>query len=199
MMTTHEAAFDGGPGVVMIAGTGSLAYGRNAGGEMVRAGGWGFQISDEGSGHWIGRAALSAALREMDESGTSALLDQIQRTWRVDSLEALVPMANASPGPNFAELTPIVVNASEAGDMTARAVLTRAGSELAAIAGIVIRRLFSEGESIPVAMSGGVFRHCALVRQVFYNTVKGEFPDAVVGATVVEPVRGALQIARRGS
>ena len=198
MMTTLEAAFVGGPGVVVIAGTGSLAFGKNAGGDMARAGGWGFAISDEGSGHWIGRAALSASLREMDESGTSSLLDRIQKAWRVD-VDALVPMANASPGPNFAELMPLVVSASEAGDMTARTVLTRAGSELATIAGIVIRKLFPEGGAVPVAMSGGVFRHCALVRQVFYNTVKTEFSDAVVGATVVEPVRGALEIARRGS
>jgi N-acetylglucosamine kinase-like BadF-type ATPase len=198
MMTTLEAAFNGGPGVVVIAGTGSLAFGRNADGEMARAGGWGFAISDEGSGHWIGRAAVSASLREMDESGSSSLLERIQKAWRVD-VDALVPMANASPGPNFAELMPVVVSASESGDMNARTVLTRAGSELAAIAAIVIRKLFPAGESIPVAMSGGVFRHCALVRQVFYNTVKTEFAEAVVGATVIEPVRGALEIARRGS
>ncbi len=57
-----EAAFGSGPGVIVIAGTGSIAYGRNRDGQTARAGGWGFAISDEGSGHWIGRAAVAAAL-----------------------------------------------------------------------------------------------------------------------------------------
>jgi glucosamine kinase len=57
-----EAAFGGGPGVIVIAGTGSIAYGRNREGQTARAGGWGFAISDEGSGHWIGRTAVAAAI-----------------------------------------------------------------------------------------------------------------------------------------
>src|SRR3984957_9949142 len=61
-----EAAFDTGPGVIVIAGTGSIAYGRNHAGRTARAGGWGFAIGDEGSAHWIGRAAVSAVLRAAD-------------------------------------------------------------------------------------------------------------------------------------
>src|SRR5208282_983876 len=57
-----EAAFGAGPGVIAIAGTGSIVYGRDAAGHTARAGGWGFAISDEGSGHWIGRRAISAIL-----------------------------------------------------------------------------------------------------------------------------------------
>ena len=55
MLIALEAAFDSGPGVIVIAGTGSIAYGRNRQGTTVRAGGWGFAIGDEGSAHWIGR------------------------------------------------------------------------------------------------------------------------------------------------
>ena len=66
MVIALEAAFDDGPGVIVIAGTGSIAYGRNASGQTARAGGWGFAISDEGSGHWIGRAAVAAVLRACD-------------------------------------------------------------------------------------------------------------------------------------
>jgi len=57
-----QAAFGGGPGVITIAGTGSIAYGRDLQGRIARSGGWGLAISDEGSGQWIGRAAVSAAL-----------------------------------------------------------------------------------------------------------------------------------------
>ena len=62
MVIALEAAFGSGPGVIVIAGTGSIAYGRNSKGQTARAGGWGFAISDEGSGHWIGRTAVAAAL-----------------------------------------------------------------------------------------------------------------------------------------
>jgi glucosamine kinase len=57
------AAFGSGPGVIVIAGTGSIAFGRDAQGRTARAGGWGFAVSDEGSAHWIGRASVSAVLR----------------------------------------------------------------------------------------------------------------------------------------
>ena len=63
MQIALEAAFDEGPGVIVIAGTGSIAYGRDRQGNTARAGGWGFAIGDEGSAHWIGRAAVSALLR----------------------------------------------------------------------------------------------------------------------------------------
>src|ERR1035441_6286647 len=62
-----EAAFGAGPGVIAIAGTGSIAYGRDAAGHTARAGGWGFAVSDEGSGHWIGRRAISAILNRSEE------------------------------------------------------------------------------------------------------------------------------------
>ena len=66
MQIALEAAFNTGPGVVVNAGTGSFAYGRNGQGRTARAGGWGFAIGDEGSAHWIGRAAVSAVLRAAD-------------------------------------------------------------------------------------------------------------------------------------
>ena len=66
MVIALEAAFGGEPGVIVIAGTGSIAYGRNSKGQTARAGGWGFAISDEGSGHWIGRAAVAATVRALD-------------------------------------------------------------------------------------------------------------------------------------
>ena len=66
MVIALEAAFGGDPGVIVIAGTGSIAYGRNSKGQTARAGGWGFAISDEGSGQWIGRAAVAATVRALD-------------------------------------------------------------------------------------------------------------------------------------
>jgi len=195
-----EAAFGDGPGVVVIAGTGSIAYGRSREGQIARAGGWGFAVSDEGSGHWIGRTALASSLRAWDENQAehSPLLDGLMRSWKIETREKLVMAANATPPPDFAALFPSVLAAADSGDPIARGVLTEAGTQLADLAGIVMRRLFPDSGSVPVAMSGGVFRSSALVRQVFYNSLHAECPDAVLNPGVIEPVRGALEIARKG-
>jgi N-acetylglucosamine kinase-like BadF-type ATPase len=199
------AAFGPGPGVIAIAGTGSVAYGRNAAGHTAHAGGWGFAISDEGSGHWIGRTAVSGVMRAYDEvqgeadAGSAPLLAGILRTWGVRSHEQLVLAANATPARDFAGLFPAVLQAADAGDLRARDVLARAGAELAGLANIAIRKLFSDAGTARLAMAGGVFGCSALVREVFYNSVHSEYPSATLNPTVIEPVNGALEMARRGT
>ena len=197
MVVALQAAFGGGVGVIAIAGSGSIAFGRGQNGETLRAGGWGFQVSDEGSGYWVGRMAVSRALRARDEGEEPALLGEVMKSWRVSSGEELIQRANASPPPDFAELFPLVLTAADSGDMRARAVLEQAGEELAGLAKMVAGRLFSKVATVPMAMAGSVFRQSALVRQVFYNNVRGEFPQAGVNPTVIEPVRGALELARQ--
>src|SRR5271165_2991065 len=76
-----EAAFGSGPGVIAIAGTGSIVYGRDAAGQIARAGGWGFAISDEGSGHWIGLRAISLILSARDQGLETALTDMVLGAW----------------------------------------------------------------------------------------------------------------------
>jgi glucosamine kinase len=198
MVIALEAAFGEGPGIVAISGTGSIAYGRNSTGRTARAGGWGFAISDEGSAHWIGRSAVVAVMKAHDEGSGSSLFKVISQAWDLTTLGDLVRAANATPAPNFAELFAPILAAAEAGDLSARTVLTQAGAELAGLAKTVISRIFEETPDVRVAMSGGVFRNSALVRQVFYNSLRSEYPSTAVASTVVEPVKGALEIARRG-
>jgi glucosamine kinase len=205
MQIALEAAFDAGPGVIVIAGTGSIAYGRDQQGTTLRAGGWGFAIGDEGSAHWIGRAAVTAVLRAADPRGgtpeplqDSDFSAALCKVWGVTSLPDLARAANSVPPPDFAALFPAVA-ASQ--DDLAALVLTRAGRELADVAAVVIRRLFAKGHTppVPVAMTGGVFRHAPLVRQVFYNELRALDPRVEVNPQVVEPVEGALRMARRGT
>jgi len=207
MQIALEAAFDTGPGVIVIAGTGSIAYGRDREGRTVRAGGWGFAIGDEGSAHWIGRAAVSAVLRAADpRDGTpesnvpqdSSLSAAICKVWGVSSLTDLARAANSISPPDFAALFPAVATSH---DDLATQVLRDAGRELAAVAAVVVRRLFPDGHAalVPVAMTGGVFRHAPLVRQVFYNELRVLKPRAEVNPQVVEPVEGALRMARRAA
>jgi N-acetylglucosamine kinase-like BadF-type ATPase len=201
MQIALEAAFDNGPGVIVIAGTGSIAYGRDRRGETLRAGGWGFAIGDEGSAYWIGREAVRAVLRESErqENNTdlqdSTLVKGLFKTWGVNSFLDLARAANSIPPPDFAALFPAVV-ASQ--DDIARSILRDAGRELARVAEVVILRLFSKNEGVvPVAMTGGVFRHAELVRQVFYNELRKLEARVQVNPDVVDPVEGALRMARR--
>ncbi len=200
METALEAAFHDGPGVVVIAGTGSIAYGRNHKGETLRAGGWGFEIGDEGSAHWTGRVAVSAVLRASDRDGDKVLSYPLAQglcaAWGVTSLLDLARAANSVPPPDFAALFRAVV-ASD--NELAHQVLMRAGRELAEIASVVIHRLFAKDAtaSVPVAMTGGVFRHASVVREAFYNAMKMIAPRAQVLPQVVDPVEGALRKARK--
>ena len=200
METSLEAAFGDGPGVIVIAGTGSIAYGRDKAGNTLRAGGWGFEIGDEGSAHWIGRCAVSALLRASDLEGDAMLsapmANALFKTWGVNSLLDLARTANSIPAPDFASLFPAIA-ASD--DHLARQVLARAGRELAEFAALVIRRLFAQDTmpSVPVAMIGGVFRHSIFVREAFYNELRNLASLARVLPEVVDPVEGALRMARK--
>lgn len=199
-----EAAFGAGPGVIAIAGTGSLVYGRDAAGKTIRAGGWGFAISDEGSGYWIGRRAVSAIFAARDRGGETALESLVLHAWKLAGIDELVQRANATPPPDFPRLFPIVLNAAEKGDVAAGGLLSEAGAELAKLAGIVIRRLASGdppdtimGGVLPIATTGSVFRQSPDVRQVFYNALRASFPGIEVRQDLADPVEGALARARR--
>jgi N-acetylglucosamine kinase-like BadF-type ATPase len=209
MQIALAAAFGTGPGVVVIAGTGSVAYGRDERGRTARAGGWGFAVSDEGSAHWIGRTAVGALLRVIDQrinSGKTAeavadtlpLFTEVKAAWNVDSLDDVATTANSTP--DFAALFPAVLNAAGAGDILAQQVLAQAGGELGQLAAIVVRRLFAEPAYsqtvIPLAMVGGVFRHSSRVRDTFANETRKLDSRLALNPEVVEPVAGALQIAR---
>ncbi|HZR27287.1 MAG TPA: BadF/BadG/BcrA/BcrD ATPase family protein [Terriglobales bacterium] len=197
VMIALEAAFGGGAGCIVIAGTGSIALGRNERGEFVRAGGWGPAASDEGSGYWIGRAAVAAVLRAYDAGESTALLSGIMDTWALATSEDFLRRASESPTPDFAQLVPAVLNAAEQGDALAREILMRAGAELAELALVVIRRLWPAEQRVRVAIAGGVLQNSALVRQAFVNAMRKVHSEIAVSFGNVESVMGALEMARR--
>jgi len=201
-----DAAFGSGPGVIVIAGTGSIAYGRNAQGASARAGGWGSAISDEGSAHWIGRSAIAGVMRALDQekdmqAGTEAvsLFRELKAIWKLRSVDEFVKTANSNP--DFAALFPAIVTASEGGDALAQRVLEQASAELSRLAGVVIRRLFTGQDvhslAVWLSMAGGVFQHSNRVREGFCAEVRKVYPGASLNPRVVEPVAGALRMARQ--
>src|SRR5262249_42768242 len=189
----HRAAFGTSPGVLVIAGTGSIAFGRNQAGETARAGGWGPNVSDEGSAFWVGREAVTAALHAYDLGSTNGLLPLIAQAWKV-APEEVIRRANAAE-PRFAELAIAVVDAAEKGDPTARDITDRAGQALAVLGASVIHRLWPNGGVVPVALAGGVLQNSARVRQSFKEAIRSRVPEAAVSFARVRPVLGALEIA----
>jgi len=189
----HRAAFGTSPGVLVISGTGSIAFGRNQNGETARAGGWGPNVSDEGSAFWVGREAVTEALHAFDFGKSNGLLATIADCWKV-APEEVIRLANSSE-PRFPELAGPIVNAAEQGDASARAITDRAGKALAGLASAVINRLWPDGGIVPVALAGGVLQGSPLVRQAFKDAMKSAQPQAAVSFAFVRPVLGALEIA----
>ena len=205
--TALHATFGDNPGVVVIAGTGSIAFAQNGQGQTARAGGWGWAISDEGSGPWMGRAAVTAILRAHDAGETSEentqLEQRVLRAWQLTEREALVRAANTTPPPDFGALLPEIVAAANAGDTLAQGVFLHAGEELARLAALAAQRIFGHQVGVRVAMSGGAFTHAPNLRQAFYNSLQTQLPNAEVppelaDAVLANPALGALQMARRG-
>jgi N-acetylglucosamine kinase len=186
------------PGIVIVAGTGSIAFGRNRSGGAARSGGWGYVIGDEGSGYWIGRHALAAVVREVDGRGPrTALTSDVLAHFGVGDAAGLIGIVynREVPRQNVATLGPIVQRASERGDAVARQVLERAAEELALAAAAVASRLEMRGDAFRFVLAGGMFRIVpALVEELRPRLIEVA-PLAEVRPLDVEPATGAVTLA----
>jgi len=192
----HHAAFDGGAGVVVISGTGSIAWGRNPQGETARAGGLAPATGDPGSGEWIGRTASELALLASEHGQDTALLNDLLKAWKLDHAQALARVLRGSPAPDFAALFPII---AVAGDPIARRVLARAGRELSRLAADVLASLWAAPTAVEVAMYGGVLENSAEVRDAFGADLCDRYPEARVAPGKRRPAEGALLLARQAA
>ena len=195
-----DAAFQGGRGVLVLAGTGSNVAARAQNGRLANAGGWGPAVSDEGSGFAIGRDGVRAAFRAIDADEHTLLTERIAAFWGVD-LAAMVGHVNSQPPPDFARLVPLVSEAAREGDAAAQAVLRNTGhglGETALLAVAKVRRM--EGDLYtgppPVAFAGSILRYVAPVREAIIETMRAEHPAIAVLPDIVEPVQGAVWGAR---
>lgn len=156
------AALAGGtalaPGVVIISGTGSIAFGVDADGRRVRAGGWGPLLDDEGSGYAVGRAVLRAAMRAFDGRGEATrLVEAVQVRFGLATLAALKIAVRGISIDEIASIAPLAVNAAAAGDPTAARILGRAGERLAGMVAAVARALGWQNTPFPLIRVGGMF------------------------------------------
>jgi N-acetylglucosamine kinase-like BadF-type ATPase len=186
------------PGVVVIAGTGSIAYGRNAQGEAARAGGWGHMIGDEGSGYWIGREALSAVMRAADGRGPDTrLTPDILNHFEVSDVSRLprIVYDRAMPRMAVAVLGPLVQRVSEQGDAVATRILERAAEELVLSAGSVTARLEMRGDPFTFYLSGGLFRVVPWLVAELTRKLAEVAPRCQVERLDTEPAAGAIWLA----
>ena len=186
-----------GPGVVVIAGTGSVAYGRNGDGTEARAGGWGPTIGDEGSAYGIARTAMYAIMRAFDGRGPSTkLIDFLRDDYKMapDELPRFV-YATTTHADDIARFTKVVIEAARGGDAIALSILQDAGRELALAAGAVARRVKLLGHDFPVSYTGGAFNAGDFLLGPMRETLKKEAPTAVLTPPQRTPVEGAAMMA----
>ena len=186
------------PGIVIVAGTGSIAYGRDAKGRAARSGGWGYVLGDEGGGFWIGRSALHAVVREFDGRGPrTTLTDRVLAAMHLDRPTDLIHAVYAGGLHRYAiaNIAPVVQQAADAGDAVAADIVSRAGVELAAAATSVITRLEMRGELFPTLLAGGVFRGVPALVQHVATRLAEVAPRSEVRLLGDEPAMGAVTLA----
>jgi N-acetylglucosamine kinase-like BadF-type ATPase len=193
-----QAGIGHGPGIVIVSGTGSIAYGRNSRGEASRAGGWGYVLGDEGSGYWIGRLALRAVVRHADGRGRETTLtprllahfgveraaELIQRVYH----EELTPAAIAS-------LAHYAQEAREEGDMVAAGILNRAADELITAAAAVMARLDLADQSFSFVLAGGMFYAVPWLCDQLKLLLPSLAPQSRTIRLETDPAAGAVQLA----
>lgn len=193
-----EAGAPGQPGVVIISGTGSISYGRNAQGMAARSGGWGYVLGDEGSGYWIGRAALRAVLRAADRRGPATTLTPLLlEHFDVDRPQALIHEiyhSNLKPAA-IGGLAQCVHQAFARGDEVAIGILRGAANELEASAMSVARRLDLVGETFAFILAGGIFKAGPWLKDELSRRLPLTAPGSTVRMLEGEPASGAVRLA----
>ena len=194
-----DDAFGDGPGVLLISGTGSAAFGRGPGGNTARCGGWGPVCGDEGSGAWIGRRALSVVTASADgREPETALVGAVLTAAQVNEPQELVAWAAAATPALFASLAPVVSSVADAGDLRANAILSLAVEELVLHVRTLARSLFGdERAATPVAFTGGMLTRGTTLRKRLEQRLRSAVPGAQLQAGEVNPARGAMRGALR--
>ena len=185
-------------GVVTVAGTGSIAYGRNRAGVIKRVGGWGYLLGDEGSGYEIAIQGLRAVMRAYDgrqqETRLTADLMQHLKLTKVEDLIGIVYRGDWS-AKDIAALAPLVNSAAIAGDPVAEQIIDRAVEELVLVTAVVCDSLFDRESSFEIVTMGGVWAGTAQIRDRFEQEIVRTYPTAKIIWPIHEPAYGAGMLA----
>jgi glucosamine kinase len=195
-----DAAFQGGPGILQIAGTGSNTIGRAADGSRESAGGWSSRLGDEGSGYWIGVNAVRRALHAYDREEPTQVIPRVSEIWGTPTMDDFINLGDSTPGPDYAALAPVIHELAEAGDPVAVGVLGQAAADLVAFVLLVrskLRRKHKIAGEVPVAWTGSVIEKTPMVREAFFKGLRDGAPGMPVAEHAVVSLDGALWRAQR--
>jgi N-acetylglucosamine kinase-like BadF-type ATPase len=186
-----------GWGVAVIAGTGSMAFGRAPDGRTARAGGWGYLLGDEGSGYALALAALRAVARMADQRGpTTYLADMLLSHLALKQPQELIGAVyrGGLDRPAVAVLAPVVLEAAEAGDEVADAIVQK-GAEQLALAVAAVARQLELTSPLPVALAGGLLVAAPGYRRRLTQALAKSLihPEPVM--LIQEPAEGAVRLA----
>ncbi|HEY2546301.1 MAG TPA: BadF/BadG/BcrA/BcrD ATPase family protein [Candidatus Acidoferrum sp.] len=204
------AAAGDGPAIVLIAGTGSAAIGRNAANESARAGGYGSQIGDEGSAYDIGRRAVLTAMHENDRTGRdSALGQRLLRELACADWSEVKARAQAASDEVFPRLFSVVAAFAESMEpeasgtalsvakSAAQGILRAAAFDLSSLVENLAERLQLRKMPFLLAKSGGMIGRCKYLEEQLDARLRGSFPKAEIGMLRVAPAEAAAKLALR--
>lgn len=190
------AAAGEGPALVLLAGTGSFAVGRNTAGQNARAGGYGSQIGDEGSAYDIGRRAVLVAMHENDRTGSDSVLGQrLLRELACSNWSEVKARAQAASDEVFPRLFSVVASLADSNDETAQDILRAAAFDLAGLAQNLAERLKLNENAFFLAKTGGMIGRCKFFEMELDELLRISFPQSEIGALRFSPAEAAARLA----
>ena len=195
---TLQAGVGDGQGVILVVGTGSAAYGRDAEGHIARAGGRGPWYSDEGSGFDIGRRAMAAVVRAEEKRGPATALSQKMFHWLgVKDWSRVLDWVVKNPDDVFPRIFPLVAELGDQGDTVACEILSSAAESLAELAASVLQKLSMQDREVPIAIAGGTIGRSQFFDAAIESGLVRVAPRASLVSLHVKPAEAAARMAIR--
>jgi glucosamine kinase len=196
-LETALAAAGEGPVIVLVAGTGSAAIGRNTQGQIWRTGGQGPRLGDDGSAFDIGSRAVARAMKERERLGTDSILGiKILEQLGYASWQELQERATLQPDIVFPLVFPVAAALADAGDLAAREILLQAAGELSSLVNAVAEHSGQAGDEIMIVKAGGTVGKCAFFDAQLDAALKRALPEAQIGRLRMSPAEAAARAAR---
>lgn len=185
-MIALAGAFSGKEGIIIIAGTGAICFGKNETGPVVRSGGWGYLLGDEGSGFYIGQQAIIAALKDLDGRGEKTSLRRaFEKKYNLTQIDQIIPKVYKQELDRtaIARLAPMVFEHANDNDSVAAEIIRRTGNEQGKMAKAVAEKLDLVNKKIRVALIGGVFNQ----REILENEIAKELYELSWDVEIIDP------------
>ena len=191
-------AFGNRPGIILIAGTGSICFGMKEDGSVIRSGGWGYLLGDEGSSYYIGNHAIIAALKDLDGRGEPTKLRQLTKDrYELDSIDQIIPLIyqNKIERSVIADLAPVVFKAADEGDPVAQKIIKQTGRELGKLAKAVSGKIDFEDGKVRIALIGGIFSKRDILIDEIRKELSGDSREIQITDPEFKPSIGAAILA----